>query len=768
MAAFLALLSPCCFAQDPSIDSAVVNLDSAAIAAFAEVTSDSTLVQPPADSAATADSSGSRIKAVLYLGGGERSPWFHLGVLYAIEEYGIPVDSIVGTSWGAWIGFLWAKGVPLDEIQKLMLDPIIAPFVGHDLSLPGNNLGVERGDMFELPISLDGVPSFRQRFTLSVDSSGRVMRSKRRLSPDSMTVKRTLAKLKFQESLYRQRITNSIPFVVQGCEGKVSGNRPADVIASLPLWIENPNGSDIVSGELCPYYAIPVEDNMAELPIIVVADPLRKTPTGDVRSRLLKRLAASGLANQPGAIIRAHTSQDTSRTAWIQLGFSTLEQHLSDFALLKGLRVSYDSVFTDRKPRTTWFRFAPTFDSLSSETHSSIKSYWSESDTGFAGPRHFAESLSRQVAYDSVSFDMQPSGDLMVNAAVHPTFDVAVGGFGSNVIGANAYFEGTVNYVNQMEIQLMLAGFWGTSSYGVQPRLNISKLWSKQWGVQFGFDYLMLRPLKSFNNEIDRDIRIESEERSDFMMSLVYQVDARQKASLNFLFGHHVFEMDPLWKLPDGIKTYPVTPTLRYEFLQGDQDSWFVLNGFAVSAQAGLESIGFDFGMNDLIPIYWKLSLDARYAVSPRPFATFTLGISGGMERYHDEGHGYVYPKSFEYRPMDLVYRYHVQATPWSREWYNPELATHEYGLIRAGAGLHGRHLGLWLFAAYYHDFEESPLARLEPNKFILEPALRFAYRSFEVYAGMNRIVDNETAGDLRRFGDYTYFVRIGNVTFGN
>ena len=71
-----------------------------------------------------------KLKSVLYLGGGDRSPWFHLGALYAIEEYKIPVDSIVATSWGAWMGALWSLGVSIDDLQRLMLDPAIVDFVG--------------------------------------------------------------------------------------------------------------------------------------------------------------------------------------------------------------------------------------------------------------------------------------------------------------------------------------------------------------------------------------------------------------------------------------------------------------------------------------------------------------------------------------------------------------------------------------------------------------------------------------------------------------
>lgn len=94
-----------------------------------------------------------KTKSVLYLGGGERSPWFHLGALYALEEYKIPVDSIVATSWGAWMGALWSLGVSIDDIQRLMMDSTIAEFVGvntiHDKT---------EHDAFSLPISVEGIP----------------------------------------------------------------------------------------------------------------------------------------------------------------------------------------------------------------------------------------------------------------------------------------------------------------------------------------------------------------------------------------------------------------------------------------------------------------------------------------------------------------------------------------------------------------------------------------------------------------------------------
>lgn len=703
------------------------------------------------------------LKTVLYLSGGERSPWFHLGVLYAIEEYGIPVDSVVGTSWGAWVGSLWAKGVPLDEIQKLMRNSEIAPYVGHDLSDPTNTLGVEKRDEFELPISSKGIPSMRQRFAVNIGDDGYASRQKRPLYPDTMGVVRSLVKVRFQEILYRQNVAYKIPFSVQGCEGKNAGNQPADVIASLPLW----NGKgDCVNGELCPHYALPVEDNVSEFPIVVIADALRSTFVGDVRSNLLKTQAGSALNNMPGAVVRAHTALDTSYTAMIQLGFSSMERNLKDLTPLENRRISYKDALSDKDVHKPWFRFNPAFDSLSSETLRAVKTYWNESDTGLVALENFAEKMLRNPAYDSLDFEMQPTGDLMVSASVRPTIDVAFGGFGSNVLGANAYFEGAVHYVNQMEVELVLAGFWGMSSYGVQPRLNVSKLWNKHWGLQFAFDCLSLAPLKTFNNDLPEAYRVLSEFRNNYSMSVIYELDDNQKFSAEFMFGHSEFELSPLFYGSRVIKANPVAPTLHYEYSMGEQNGWFSRNGFTANVYAGLESIGFDDGIGDLIPIYWKLYGDARYSISPKPFLSLTVGAAAGIERYHDEGHGYVSPKSFGYAPLDIAFRFQVQPTPWSTEWYNSELASHEYGLIRGNVSLHGKYFGAWLFAAWYHDFEGSPFAELSRSKFIVEPALRLSYKSFEIYMGMNRIVDGETVGELGNFKEYTYFIRIGNYAF--
>ncbi|XSS64889.1 patatin-like phospholipase family protein [Pseudomonas sp. B11] len=63
-----------------------------------------------------------RPKVGLVLSGGAARGLAHIGVLKALEEQGIRVDAIAGTSMGAVIGGLYASGYRIDELEKLALE----------------------------------------------------------------------------------------------------------------------------------------------------------------------------------------------------------------------------------------------------------------------------------------------------------------------------------------------------------------------------------------------------------------------------------------------------------------------------------------------------------------------------------------------------------------------------------------------------------------------------------------------------------------------
>jgi len=62
-----------------------------------------------------------RPKVALVLSGGGARGGAHVGVLKVLEEKKIPIDLIVGTSMGAFVGGLYASGKTPDEIEKLLV-----------------------------------------------------------------------------------------------------------------------------------------------------------------------------------------------------------------------------------------------------------------------------------------------------------------------------------------------------------------------------------------------------------------------------------------------------------------------------------------------------------------------------------------------------------------------------------------------------------------------------------------------------------------------
>src|SRR5688500_13449373 len=68
--------------------------------------------------AATAEQARPRVGLVLS-GGGARGA-AHVGVLKVLDEMRIPIDAIAGTSMGAVVGGMYASGMPVSDIEKLL------------------------------------------------------------------------------------------------------------------------------------------------------------------------------------------------------------------------------------------------------------------------------------------------------------------------------------------------------------------------------------------------------------------------------------------------------------------------------------------------------------------------------------------------------------------------------------------------------------------------------------------------------------------------
>jgi len=75
-----------------------------------------------------------RKKIGLALSGGGAKGLAHVGVLKVLEEIGVPIDYIAGTSMGSIVGALYAIGYGVDELEKLALTTDWAGMFNDDIS----------------------------------------------------------------------------------------------------------------------------------------------------------------------------------------------------------------------------------------------------------------------------------------------------------------------------------------------------------------------------------------------------------------------------------------------------------------------------------------------------------------------------------------------------------------------------------------------------------------------------------------------------------
>lgn len=90
--------------------------------ADASKTSTDIVNETPLESRHLAPSNSHRPTVAIALGGGGVRGASHIGVLRVLREANIPIDYVVGNSMGAIVGGLFAAGVSLDDIEKIMED----------------------------------------------------------------------------------------------------------------------------------------------------------------------------------------------------------------------------------------------------------------------------------------------------------------------------------------------------------------------------------------------------------------------------------------------------------------------------------------------------------------------------------------------------------------------------------------------------------------------------------------------------------------------
>ena len=109
---------------------------------------DRAIIQPP------------RPKVGVVLGGGGAKGAAHIGALKYIEEMGIPIDYVAGTSMGSIIGGLYAMGYTPDELTVLIANMDWSQYIGNRIDRPMMSDEAKRRSstlMVNVPFSLESL-----------------------------------------------------------------------------------------------------------------------------------------------------------------------------------------------------------------------------------------------------------------------------------------------------------------------------------------------------------------------------------------------------------------------------------------------------------------------------------------------------------------------------------------------------------------------------------------------------------------------------------
>lgn len=672
-----------------------------------------------------------REKTVLYVVDAPGIEWFTLGALYAFETYGIVIDTVVGHSRGGLVLALWKAGFSPDDIQRF-------------LRMEENE---DDSDFSFLPLADEGFSGVEQTWAFFSDSLRMEIKQKKR--PDKKALREKKWKLRMEEILSRENFPKE--FYTVDCSGEKLAGEEA-LLKTMPF-------TGNLFGRGC---ALPLPEAEAKgIHWILTSLPVRFENEASKKSfsseeKIWAMQVSRELSYYEGAmlVLRPHHAEEKIDD-WIQSGFNAVEKRLSVFSSVVEL-APYE---TKNNTSLPWFRPELSLDSVRPELQEHLRSFW-HADTGIFPAEKFLDEISAEPLYDSVSISMR-EGAFCVSASSSPLIRVRAGGFGSNIFGPIAALDARFRYVNQFEYELGALFFYGIGAKGVSPELRLFKLLSGQLDLGFRYEYAKLSPLKSYFSFDTYRTKILEESKRDLVLSVNYFPDSLFRVSFFARLGAREYKMSKRVS-DERVELRSLFPEFNINWGRL-KNKWFDPDGHLVSAFIGLESDGASFGVGESVPIYWKMGASFSMTRSLTDYLIFGLGGALGANIYREDGDEF--PPSFGFEPIDWTLRQGIEATPWSSEWFFNELRSHEYALLRGHLGLSKGPFGAFFFFAYIRDFENAN-PYLGKNRLVLEPALRFAFRSLSVYTGMHKTLDIDESSDFGELKTYRYFIRVGNYAF--
>ncbi|MEO6656919.1 MAG: patatin-like phospholipase family protein, partial [Arenimonas sp.] len=286
------------------------------------------------------DPQNPRPRIGLVLGGGGARGFAHISVIKELERRQIPIDCIAGTSVGAFIGGLYASGMSIEKIEKLVTTQDWASTMEDSLDRPERSFRRKRDDDLSLLNAKPGIGKSGIKITSGLLAGETVMLLLERLSNeasrsgnfDQLVIPfRAVATdintgqaavLKSGNLAIAIRASMSIPGVLRpvkiGDQLLVDGG----IVDQVPVDVARAMGADIV-------IAVDVSTPLATLDenasILVFADQLGGLMTVSNTKKSLETLGAKDVLIQPNLADKVRTGDFEKAKLALEIGNQAIQ-----------------------------------------------------------------------------------------------------------------------------------------------------------------------------------------------------------------------------------------------------------------------------------------------------------------------------------------------------------------------------------------------------------------------------------------------------------
>jgi hypothetical protein len=672
----------------------------------------------------------SNAAVILYMNGDYSSIEYHLGVLSEMERFQIPIDTVVGSRWGAFAGALWSAGWSSMQIRELLKSWDSLP-----KSEPAQKAALWQKEWL-IKHNEDGSP-----FLVELDERrpyfGQVFFD-----------------LRIQEALWRSDIGSKIPF------------RKIDSLENYP-------------------FPLPSSENEDAIRILSTPIALRDT-NGTATQRYQLKLWQKDTTL---LILRPHSKPNPD--SLFEAGIQAVQARRSKLAQVAH-PVSYADTpleagsFNSVPPPR--FLYLPVFDSVPAEIQGHLKSFWNPGDTGILGVRNFLENMQNDGSYREVNLVLDSGSFLQINSESYPQLSFALIGFGGTIFGANIAANANFRFVNQFGYNLNLIAFYGQGKKGAEPYLRFEQFFMGDGDFFAKAKFYEYEPIPFFQNRIYREARLLKERGRGMVLGIekerlqiaveIESRDITSGASGYPVYGKDDFydedeEPEPRYFIYEPVGVSSIFPYAKWLWQSEDYNRWFAKKGFMAQLTGGFKAVSVH-SFDQEAPLYVSTQGILSITHPLNDYISISAGTEFGANFRRTDGGTYALPSELQgiriFYPdpaLDNRYRFAMGMGSYMENWQTPANSSHLYSIAQAGLSLQWQGNGIFWVGGFAKDGEPNPWSDMEAKRFFSEPKIRIKTGTFDFVLGCNQMYSlGNNYAIITKKGEKRFFLSLKSDFF--